>query len=373
VTVAADPTAATVGLGWDQAGEATAVEAFAPGRVNLIGEHTDYSGGLALPMAVHLGTTVTGVRTSAGISVTSDALPGTVTITTAHPTDRSPHPGDDPVVDPTSIEPQWGRYVAGVANELHRLGQQGGLTGTVTTTVPVGAGLSSSAALEIAIALALGFRGTRRSLAHLARNAEQRASGVPCGLMDQLASACGTTGHALRIDFTSEVVTPVPMPPDVEVVVVHSGLARTLAGSAYAQRRQECERAAGLIGPLAQATVDDAETIDDPVLRRRARHVTTENARVDAMVEALAAGDLVGAGALLAASHRSLADDFEVSVPELDALVTRLAATPGVFGARLTGAGFGGCAVALTRPGTLHAAPDVWPVSASAGASVHLA
>ena len=160
-------------------------------------------------------------------------------------------------------------------------------------------------------------------------------------------------------------MTPIPLPRHVDVVVVHSGQARALAGSHYAARRLECERAQSIIGPLRSATLDDVEGLEDPVLRSRARHVIGENARVRAFADALWAGDLERCGELMAMSHRSLAADFEVSTNALDQLVARLVARPGVFGARLTGAGFGGCVVALTKPGAIA---EGFHVTASAGA-----
>jgi len=357
-----DPQGVVVGVDCTTAAPPATVTAFAPGRVNLIGEHTDYSGGLALPMAIHLGTTVTARRTTGAIALVSDAddlpvdLPG-------------PHPAAEARSD-TALG--WGRFVAGVAREVAAGAGTCGVAGSVTTTLPVGAGLSSSAALEVATALAIGFSGTARDLAEACQRAEQWATGVPCGLLDQLASACGVEDHALCIDFSARTVTPVAMPADLEVVVVHSGESRTLAGSAYAERRRQCEEAARLVGPLASAQPGDVEGIGDGLLRRRARHVVGENARVRAMVEALSRGDSAGAGELLVASHRSLADDFGVSTPALDQLVDDLVATDGVFGARLTGAGFGGCAVALTRPGVFAEAPGVWPVRPGPGARVAL-
>jgi galactokinase len=269
------------------------------------------------------------------------------------------------VEDPAAVEPSWARYVAGVVAETH---PAAGLRGQVSTTLPVGAGLSSSAALELAVALALGFEGTPLELALTCQRAEQRASGVPSGVMDQLASAAGVDGHALLIDCTSLTVTPVPVPDEVEVVVVHSGEERALAGSAYGERRATCEAATAVIGPLREARLTDLSRIADPVVRRRARHVLTENARVLEMVEALAAGDHRAAGALLSASHASLATDFDVSTPGLDALVARLTALPGVHGARLTGAGFGGCVVALGERGALGG--EGWHVRPGDGARV---
>ena len=213
------------------------VEAHAPGRVNLLGDHTDHAGGLALPMAVDLGTTVTGRRGGTAVRLRSDAEPT--------PADLSLPPGDV-----TGVTPPWARYVAAVAAEVR---PAVGFEGRVTTTLPVGAGLSSSAALEVATALALGYQGPPLALARLCQRAEQAASGVPCGLMDQLTSVCGREGHALLIDFADDSFEAVPFPDDLEVVVVHSGQPRALAASAYAERRAACERAAALVGPLPEA------------------------------------------------------------------------------------------------------------------------
>ena len=327
------------------------VQAFAPGRVNLIGDHTDYTGGLAMPMAVEWGTTVDVVRGGSRVELRSSA-------------DDEPAVVDLDVADPRAVTPAWARYVAGVVAVVR---PAEGASGTVETTLPVGAGLSSSASLEVAVALALGFEGPPMELALACQRAEHLASGVPSGVMDQLASVLGEPGHALLIDFSSLDVEPVPVPDGVDVVVVHSGETRALVGSAYAERRAQCEAAAEIIGPLRQASLDDVARLDDDVVRRRARHVVTENQRVLDFAAALRAGDLAGAGRLMAASHASLARDFEVSTPRLDALVAELSATPGVYGARLTGAGFGGCAVALAQ-----ATSPVrgWRLHPSAGATI---
>ena len=337
------------------ADEPGAVTAVAPGRVNLIGDHTDTTGGLVLPMAIDLATTITGHRGGDKVVLVSADEPAPAVVPLS-------------VDEPSSLTPSWARYVAGVVAEL-RPAQ--GFTGEVHTTLPLGAGLSSSAALEVAVALALGFDGTALELARLTQRAEHRAAGVPCGIMDQLASASGVAGHALLIDCHTETVEPIALPPGAEIRVIHSGEPRTLAGSPYADRRAELDAAEHVVGPLR--LVDDPSRLramEDPVMTRRARHVVTENTRVRAFVAALGRGDLAAAGALMAASHASLRDDFEVSTPGLDALVDRLDATPGVYGARLTGAGFGGCVVALTEPGALD---EGWLVTASAGASVAVA
>jgi galactokinase len=331
------------------------LEAFAPGRVNLIGEHTDYSGGLVLPMAIQLGTTIEWEEGGDIVALTSPGFPPAAVPLTGRPGAEG-----------------WERYVAGVVAVVH---PHAGGKGTVTTSLPVGAGLSSSAALEVALALALGFSGPPLALAQACQRAEQQASGVPCGIMDQLASAAGVEGNALLIDCTTMKLTPVPVPDSVEVVVVHSGEDRELAGSAYATRRSEVEAATALLGaPLGSVTPVDVATIADPVVRRRARHVVTENARVREFVAALSAGDLTEAGGLMGASHASLRNDFEVSTPGLDALVGALTATPGVFGARLTGGGFGGCAVALAAAGRGSSVAEgyrrAWTVRPSRGAHV---
>ncbi|HEY5155398.1 MAG TPA: galactokinase [Acidimicrobiales bacterium] len=332
-------------------GPDAAIRAWAPGRVNLIGEHTDYIGGLAVPMAIDLGTTIVGRRVPDEVELRSDGFPGTVHI----PLDVS---------DPASVEPPWGRYVAGVISVLR---PRFGIRGAVTTTIPVGTGLSSSAALELAVAMAVGADGSPLEVALACQQAEQTASGVPCGVMDQLTSAAGVAGHVLLIDFASLHVEPVPVPAGVDVVVVPSGQQRELAGSAYAERRAQLEAAEREIGPLRTARRADVERLTDPVTRARARHVVTENERVRSFVEAFRAGDLAGAGALMIQAHASFRDDFAASTPVVDALVERLVATPGVHGARLTGGGFGGCAVALTEPGVLH---EGWTVQAAAGAHV---
>jgi galactokinase len=235
----------------------------------------------------------------------------------------------------------------------------------------VGRGLSSSAALEVAVALALGASlDDPLALAQLCRRAEHRAVGVPCGIMDQLTIVSAVEGTALRIDCRTLSATPVPLPEDVEIVVADSGEQRALSGSAYADRVAECARAEAELGPLRDASPRDADRLTDPVLRRRARHVTTENARVDALAAAFAANDLRHAGELMVASHASLRDDYEVSTPALDTLVSHLRGTPGVYGARLTGAGFGGCAIALASPDAHFDVPILWRGRPRGAASV---
>jgi galactokinase len=269
------------------------------------------------------------------VVLTSDAFGGTAVV-----------PVELGAADPSSYV-GWARYVAAAVVEVQ---PANGFTGHVTSTLPIGAGLSSSASLELALAAALGADLEPARLAPMGQRIEHVASGVPCGILDQLAIASGVDGHALLLDCTTLDVIPVPVPDSIELVVVDSGERRTLDSSAYGRRRDE-----------ALAATEDAA---DPILRRRARHVRTENERVLAAVDALRAGDAGGLGQLFTESHRSLAEDFEVSTPTLDALVGRLVALPGVHGARLTGAGFGGCVVAVAEPGAI---PDGWVVRPARG------
>jgi galactokinase len=331
------------------------VTAFAPGRVNLIGDHTDTSGGVVLPMAIQLGTTVVAECGGVGdpVRVRSDEQDGEASV----PLRPGPAAG---------YEPAWARYVAGVVQQVS---PELGARALVSSTLPSGVGLSSSAALEVSLALALGFEGTPLELAQACQRAEQAATGVPSGIMDQLCSAAGVEGHALLIDCYSLEVRPVPVPGQARIVVVDSGQRRTLVGSPYAERVAQVTAAEAVVGPLRLARPEHLDAIEDHVVRRRARHVVTENARVREAAAALAEGDLFTVGEAMVASHASLRDDFEVSTPRLDDLVDHLIDTPGVWGARVTGAGFGGCVVALCDP---TADVDGWWVTPSQGAHVSL-
>jgi len=323
----------------------------APGRVNLIGDHTDYTGGLVLPMTIDRWTVIEGSLSEGAITLTSADEPDPISITL-------------PVDNPAIVQPRWGRYVAGVAAELGTAAMP--IDGHVTTTIPVGAGLSSSAALEVAAALALGFDGPAADLAQLARRAEHRASGVPCGIMDQLCIAAGVANHALLIDCHTLEIEAVPVPHNADVIVQFVAH-RTLAGSEYAQRVSECEHAERLIGPLRLATLALVATIGDPLIQRRARHVVSENQRVRDFAIALRTNDLATAGRLMIESHHSLRDNYETSTPAVDEAVRQMCATPGVYGARITGGGFGGCIVALAAPGT---STKGWVVRAVDGATI---
>ena len=346
--------------------------AVGPGRVNLIGDHTDYNHGLALPLAVGLGVTVTFTPTgSRTLEMVSSAFDRTATVTIPVPV-PGVGPGTDPTPDSASrepawaglmaLEPAWARLTAAMAALCHL--ETGG-TLAVESTLPVGSGLSSSAAMSVALAEVFGGPDTVLDIARLCQRAEH-AIGVPVGLMDPLVCAGGRAGHAVLIDFDTLDVRPVAIPPEAELVVVDSGQRRTLRTSGYATRVEECHAAEAAVGPLGRYRPADLDalltSLPDPVLRCRARHVVTECARVRDTADALEGGDLAGAGALLFESQRSLADDFAVSTPVVDRLVADLASTPGVFGARMTGAGFGGCVVALTRPGAVDTA--AWPTPA---------
>jgi galactokinase len=313
------------------------VEVRAPGRVNLIGEHTDYSDGWCLPVAIDRECRIR-VTADGGteLRARSAELPGEVRV----PLDGAEPPGT----------PRWGRFVAGAVRVLRARGHEvAGGDLAVRSTVPAGAGLSSSTALSVALVLALlpadaSERDDRDAIARLALAAEVEATGVPGGLLDQMASLHGREGHALLLDCRTLAVEPVPVPRELAILVIHSGIRRELADSEYAARRAACEAAAARIGVPVLRDATATQVADDPI----ARHVVSENARVLACAAALRAGDLATVGAILLAGHASLRDDFRVSRPELDLLVERFV-EHGALGARLTGAGFGGCVVGLAR------------------------
>lgn len=316
----------------------------APGRVNLIGDHIDYMGGTVLPMAIDFGTDVwVEPRTDALIVAASDNFPELGTITAER--------------DALSPQPhwEWVNYLVAVAYAFKQRGVEvPGVEVRVKGSIPNGAGLSSSASLELAMAVAFdALTGAGLSAAELAligQQAENDFIGVACGIMDQLAVAAGVAGHVLAIDCGTLEVTPVPFPEDIAVVVANTNQRRALADSAYNSRRAACEQAeAALGGRLIEATLADVAILPDD-LQPRARHVVTEQARVLAFAQALREDDRPLIGALMRASHESLRDDFEVTGPALDALVEAAWAAPGVIGARMTGAGFGGCTVNLVEP-----------------------
>jgi galactokinase len=273
-------------------------------------------------------------RGAGGVHARSHQLDGEVVV------------ASDGRTEPASVEPGWGRFVAAVVRVLtEREIVVPAVDLDVDTSVPVGSGLSSSSAFAVALTLALGGAALDPvEAARAASAAETLATGVPGGLMDQLASLFGRAGHALLIDCRATTVSPVHIPTTLAVLVVHCGVPRTLVGSEYATRRAECEAVAASLGLDALRDASAEQVHDSP----RARHVVSEDERVLAIADALPRGDLSLLGPLLLASHASLRDDFGVSTPELDTLVDVLVSS-GAAGARLTGAGFGGCVVALAQ------------------------
>jgi len=325
----------------------------APGRVNLIGDHTDYTGGLVLPMAIDRDTTITFQR-SDEVSLTSANFAGDVQFTL-------------PIAHPSAVRPTWGRYVAGVAAAMHERGMHArGFTGKVSTEVPIGGGLSSSAALEVAAALAFGIDADAATIAAVCRRAEHLATDVPCGIMDQLTSVAGVKNHALLIDCHSLDVQPIALPDSLGVWVVEVST-RTLDGSEYPERVAQCTAAEREIGPLRLADLQMVERITDPLVRARARHVVTENERVRLFAQALGTGDVREAGILMYESHRSLSSDFATSTTKMDEAVDHYSRVPGVHGVRMTGGGFGGCVVILADD---DAIVDGMRVQAADGASL---
>ncbi len=337
--------------------EPEAVRVFrAPGRVNLIGEHTDYNLGLVLPMALD----------KACYTATGQAGDGRLRVFSREMNEERQWP----VADIANLAParDWSDYVAGVALELARAGYEiRPQCIYISSTVPVGSGLSSSAALEVSVALALlGGRAMEPlELARLCRRAETGFVGLPCGIMDQYVSVFGRENAAIRIDCRSLEHQVAGLPRGVEILAVNSMVKHDLGASAYRQRVAECASAVAALRQrypetesLRDASLVQLETVAAALPEatvRRARHVITEGARVDAFIEACRRSDLLTMGRLFVASHRSLQRDYEVSCEELDFLVETALGVPGVLGARMTGGGFGGCTVNLVRPEAVEA------------------
>ncbi|CAJ1493834.1 galactokinase [[Mycobacterium] kokjensenii] len=353
----------------------------APGRVNLIGEHTDYNGGFALPIALPQRTTV----------AFEPAEIDTVTVFSDH--------ADGPVAIPRDTTPGqitgWGGYAAGVIWALRERGVEvPGGTMTIRSDVPIGSGLSSSAALECAVLGALttaaGVQLDRVEQARIGQRAENDYVGAPTGLLDQLSSVFGEVNHALLIDFRDVAVHPVAFDPDesgVTLLLFDSRQRHGHVDGEYGARRASCERAAAALGVSSLREVQHRgvavlDAIGDPVDARRARHVLTENERVLDFVAACAELDFAAAGALFTASHASMRDDFAITTAHLD-LIADAAVAAGALGARMTGGGFGGCVIALVPTeltlkvgdavraavtGAGHVEPEVSRVYASAGA-----
>ncbi|MEZ4768735.1 MAG: galactokinase [Caldilineales bacterium] len=315
----------------------------APGRVNLIGEHTDYNDGFVLPMAIDRAVWIAlRPRTDGQVSVRSLDLDRSASFSLAGLHNEGAG---------------WIEYIKGVAWALQGAGYRlSGWEGVLSGDVPRGAGLSSSAAVELATARAFqvvsGFAWYAPAMAKLGQKAENQWVGMNCGIMDQMISAAGQAGHALLIDCRSLETTSVALPAGTVAVVLDTATRRGLVDSAYNERRAQCEAAARYFGvpALRDVTMErfeaEAGGLDD-VTMRRARHVISENARTVAAAEAMARGDAIGMGRLMDASHISMRDDFEISGPALDAMVECAHSAPGCYGARMTGGGFAGCAVAL--------------------------
>ena len=357
----------------------------APGRVNLIGEHTDYNGGFVLPAAIELATYV-GVapRADRTLLMYSENFDETVTFDLD---ETSPHARE-----------HWSDYPRGVAVTLERCGHA--LRGAdlwISGEVPLGSGLSSSAAVEVATAYALLAASEQQlapvAVAKLCQRAENEFVGTRCGIMDQLICCLGREGHALLLDCRSLDGRPVPIPDGVVLVICNTGVRHALASSEYNERRAQCEdgvRVLAEVDPRVRAlrdvtltALEESRRRMSPVAYARCHHVVTENQRTLSAASALERGDVVTVGRLLAASHASLRDAYEVSCRELDTLVEAAAAVPGVLGARMTGGGFGGCTVNLVRADAVDAfkaavppayeratgrKADVWVTAASAGA-----
>ncbi len=333
-----------------QFGAAPDVVVRAPGRVNLIGEHTDYNLGFALPMAIDRAVWI-------ALRQREDRRVWLRSLDFNAPADFA--------LDEFSHAAGWTDYVRGMTWALSESGYSlSGWEGVLASEVPVGSGLSSSAAVELAVAKA--FWAVRPwtwdgvAMAKVARRHENEWMGVKSGIMDQMISAIGLAGKAFLIDFRKLSFKPVPLPEGTVVVVMDTKVKRGLVESAYNRRVAECREAAVyfMVESLREVSVDIFEELADgldDVIMRRARHVVTENGRVLSSAEKMAEGDAPGVGALMLESHASLREDYEVSCRELDLMVALATAEPGCFGARMTGAGFGGCAIALVEEGAAQA------------------
>jgi galactokinase len=313
---------------------------FAPGRVELLGNHTDYNGGVVLSAAINLGVSARGrQRTDTKIVLTSAGIPGVVAAD----------------LDRLAANDSWADYPLGVAKIIKDAGYPAsGFEADFSSNLPLGAGLSSSAAIEVCTGVLLtglfDFQVPPLDLARLCRKAENEFVGVSCGLLDQVSSIFGKKENAIFLDCRAETVENVPFPPGVGLLIVHSGVKHALSGGEYNERRDQCFEAARILGvpALRDATSEQLAAAEMPeIVKRRASHIVGENERVFEAVEHLKRHDAAAFGKLMFESHRSSVANFENSTPELDALVEISSRQEGVYGARLTGGGFGGAIVAL--------------------------
>lgn len=315
----------------------------APGRVNLIGEHTDYNDGFVMPAALDFATVVAAAPRDDGRLVLRSVIFD----------EEVAYSLDDEGATRTG---HWSDYVRGVAVTALRQGLPiKGATLMLDGNIPMGAGLSSSASVEVATALALlslsKISMPLPEVALLCQRAENEFVGMRCGVMDQFISACGQAGHALLLDCRSLETRLLPLSSEASIVICNSMVRHQLTGGEYNERRAACEEGSRQLGAraLRDVSLEALEGLPDELLRRRCRHVVSENLRVQNAAGALSRGDLAEFGRLMFASHESLRDDYEVSCPELDALVELARPLPGVYGARMTGGGFGGCTVNLVK------------------------
>jgi galactokinase len=324
----------------------------APGRVNLIGEHTDYNQGFVLPVAIDRHTTV-------------EARPRKDRTVTVEATDIGET--DEFTLDRIERTGSWRDYVRGV---VQLLVPEIGADFRIASDLPRGAGLSSSAALEVAVARALDQEMPGEQLALLAQRAENHFVGVQCGIMDQFTATLAVAGHALLLDCRDLSYRQIPIPAGVAIVIADSRIEHRLAASGYNDRRAACEQAARLLGvrTLRDATLDQLTTLPAE-LRRRARHVITENERTVAAAAELEAGNLEAVGELMLDSHRSMRTDYEIVPPQLDELAAATRAVDGCYGSRMTGGGFGGCTISLA---TDQAVDAVRAAAEALGAVVYL-
>ncbi len=361
----------------------------APGRVNLIGEHTDYNDGFVFPMAIEPEVRIVcRAREDGLVRIASTAFPGEIAQFSV-----------EGRIERT--EPRWANYSRGVAAQLVAAGiPLTGMDALISNTLPVGGGLSSSAAIEVATAVAFlalgGLEIDASRLALICQKAEHEYAGVPCGIMDQTAVISSRAGHAMQLDCRDLSRQYVGIDPnELRILIVNSMVRHELSGGEYAHRRSQCEQGVAffrLNNPSVKAMrdvtlkqLDEARDRLDPIVYRRCRHVVTENARTLDAATRLTRREYEAAGKLMAQSHASLRDDYEVSCPELDFLAEQAMAIKGVYGARMTGGGFGGCIVALVQPRAIdnaveqlarlykdkfNIAPAAYITTATAGASV---